>query len=64
MGLTAAIIGAIAIITTALGVLTILGIPSDPILSAKLTWNFWFGASVILLLGCIALILGRRDNVE
>jgi hypothetical protein len=62
MGIAAAIIGAIAIITTALGVLTIIEVPAEPILSAKLTWSFWFSCSVILLLGSIALILGNRNN--
>jgi len=64
MGITAAIIGAIAVITTALGVLNILQIPADPIFSAKLTWEFWFSLSAILLLGSIALMMGRHNDVE
>jgi hypothetical protein len=62
MGITAAIVGALSVITTVLGVLNILEISSTPILSDKLTWTFWFACSALLLLGSIALMLGRKNN--
>ncbi len=64
MGIAAAIIGALSIITTALGVLTIIQIPAEPILSDKLTWPFWFGCSVIMILGSMLLMMARRENVD
>ena len=64
MGLFAAIMGSFSVITTALGVLSILEIPSSPIFSDKLTWTFWFACSALLLLGSIALMLGRKNNVD
>jgi len=63
MRIFATIIGGLSVITTALGVISILDF-TDPILSAKLTWQFWFAASVILLLGSITVFIGYRDNVE
>jgi hypothetical protein len=64
MGITAAIVGLVSIITTVLGILNILEVTSTPILSDKLTWTFWFACSALLLLGSIALLLGRRNNVD
>jgi hypothetical protein len=64
MGLFAAILGSLSIITTALGVLSILQIPAEPILSAKLTWTFWFACSALLLLASGVLLLGRKNNVD
>jgi|WetSurMetagenome_2_1015567.scaffolds.fasta_scaffold1612811_1 hypothetical protein len=64
MGITAAIIGAISVITTVLGVLNILEVTSTPILSDKLTWTFWFACSALLLLGSIALMLGRKNTMD
>lgn len=62
MGLTAAILGALGAIAAVLGVLSILGLPSDPIISGKLTWVFWMYAAIILILGAIAFLLGRKQN--
>ncbi|OGN96864.1 MAG: hypothetical protein A2Y89_01480 [Chloroflexi bacterium RBG_13_51_18] len=64
MGLTAAILGALGGIATVLGVLNILEVTSDPILSDKLTWPFWMYAAIVLLLGAIAFLLGRKQNYE
>jgi hypothetical protein len=64
MGLVAALTGALSVITTALGVLSILQIPSTPILSDKLTWTFWFACSALLLLATNAFLLGRKNNID
>lgn len=60
MGIAAAIVGIIGVITTILGILNILQIPADPLISAKLTWTFWFGLSGLLFLGAMVLLMGRR----
>ena len=64
MGLTALILGILGGIAAVLGVLNILEIPSDPLISDKLTWVFWMYASGVLLLGAIAFLLGRKQNYE
>ena len=64
MGLTAAILGALGAIAAALGVLNILEVTTDPILSDKLNWMFWMYAAIILLLGAIACLLGRKQNLS
>jgi hypothetical protein len=64
MGFTAAIVAAVGVISAVLGTLSILKIPSDPILSDKLTWPFWMAVSVILLLISIVLMLGRKQNAD
>jgi len=61
MGLTAAIIAALGGISAVLGVLNILQIPSQPILSDKLTWPFWMALSAILFLASIVFLLGRKQ---
>jgi hypothetical protein len=64
MGLTALVLGVLGGIAAILGVLNILQIPSDPLISAKLTWPFWMYAAIILILGAIAFLLGRKQNYE
>jgi hypothetical protein len=64
MGLFAAILGSLSVITTALGVINILEISSTPIFSDKLTWTFWFACSALLLLGSIALSMSRKNNID
>jgi hypothetical protein len=64
MGFTAAIVAAVGVISAVLGTLSILKIPSEPILSDKLTWPFWMAVSVILLLVSIVLMLGRKQNYD
>jgi hypothetical protein len=61
MGIAAAIIGAVGGISAVLGVLTILEVTPTPILSDKLTWPFWFGLAVILLLASIIFSLNNHD---
>jgi hypothetical protein len=64
MGFTAAIVAAVGFISAVLGTLSILKVPSEPILSDKLTWSFWMAVSVILLLIAIVLMLGRKQNID
>jgi membrane associated rhomboid family serine protease len=64
MGLTAAILGALGAIAAVLGVLDILEVTSEPLISDKLNWMFWMYAAIILILGAIAFLLGRKQNYE
>lgn len=62
MGLTAIILGALAVIAVALGVLDILEIPSESLISTKLNWMFWMNAAIVLTLGAIAFLLARGKS--
>jgi hypothetical protein len=62
MALTAWILVALGVISAALGVVNILGVLSEPIISAKLTWTFWMYGAIILLLAGIAFLLGRGNK--
>jgi hypothetical protein len=64
MGLAAAIIAGVGGVCAALGIVNILEVTDTPIISDKLTWGFWFGLAVILLLAAITLLLGRRPGAE
>ena len=57
MGVMAAIIGGIGGLCAVMGIVTAL----DVIIAIvpQLTWQFWFMLAAILLLGSIALALGR-----
>jgi len=60
MGLAAAIIGSLSAICVALGIVSILDV--DIGLGAQFTWSFWFTGAMILLLGSIALLVGRGEG--
>ncbi len=62
MELTAWIIAALGTISAALGVVNILDVLSEPILSDKLTWIFWFALAGILFLVAIFFMVGRKQN--
>ncbi|MBN1160383.1 MAG: hypothetical protein JXA17_00325 [Dehalococcoidales bacterium] len=64
MGITAVILGTLGGIAAVLGVLEILDVFSEPLISYKLTWEFWMFAAMILILGAIAFLLGRKQNYE
>jgi len=64
MGLTAVILGALSGIAAVLSVLNVLEVTSEPILSDKLNWVFWMYAAIVLLLGAIAFLLGRKQQYE
>ncbi len=62
MGLTAAIIAVLGGVSAILGILGILQVPSEPIISDKLTWTFWMMLSAVLFLASIVLLLGRKQG--
>ncbi len=57
MGLMTVITGAIGGLCAVMGIITALEV--IPLITPQLTWMFWFVLSAILLLGSIALALGR-----
>ncbi|MGD1119997.1 MAG: hypothetical protein ABR886_11020 [Dehalococcoidales bacterium] len=61
MGFVAAIIAGLGVISAVLGTLSILNIPSDPILSAKLVWPYWMSLAVVLILLAIACLLSKNQ---
>jgi len=64
MGILAAILGGVAAVCAALGIVVALDVVSDPIIHENFTWPFWFGLAVILFLGAITSLLGRRPGGE
>jgi len=57
MSITATIIGGIGGLCAVMGIIT--AVEVIPLITPQLTWMFWFVLSAILLLGSIALALGR-----
>ena len=57
MSIIAAIAGAIGGLCAVMGIIT--AVEVIPLITPQLTWMFWFVLSAILLLGSIALALGR-----
>lgn len=57
MGITTAIVGAIGGLCAVMGIITAAGV--IPLIMPQFSWMFWFVLSAILLLGSIALSLGR-----
>jgi VIT1/CCC1 family predicted Fe2+/Mn2+ transporter len=62
MALISGVLGAVGALTTILGVLHILEIPSDAFISEKLPWTFWLSISTILFLGAITAALNRNNK--
>ena len=62
MGLFAAILGGIGGLCAVMGVITALEV-IEPV-TTELTWMFWFVLSAVLLLGAIALQLGRGPGQD
>ncbi len=62
MGVIAAIIGVIGGLAAVMGICTAAGIA--PLIAPQFTWTFWFALATILLLGSIALTLGRGGGYE
>jgi hypothetical protein len=62
MGTIAAIAGAVGGLCAVLGIITALEVPLN--IGDQFTWMFWFVLSAILLLGCIALMVGRGGGYE
>jgi hypothetical protein len=61
MGIASAIIGGVGGLCAAMGVVTITGVITPPPLGEQYTWTFWFALAAILLLGSIALVIGRSS---
>lgn len=59
MGFLAMIFAILSILTAAMGVVVAMKIIPE---IAKLPWTFWFGATIILLLGTIASQLSSRNE--
>ena len=57
MSIMAAIAGAIGGLCAVMGIIT--AVEVIPLITPQLTWMFWFVLSAILLLGSIAIALGR-----
>ncbi len=57
MGLMTVITGVIGGLCAVMGIIT--AVEVIPLITPQLTWMFWFVLSAILLLGSIALALGR-----
>ena len=64
MTLTAWILAALGAISAVLGVLDILQVTSEPLISDKLNWTFYLMLSGILFLAAIFCMLGRKQNYE
>jgi hypothetical protein len=63
MGILAAILAVVSMICMALGIVDIMSIASEPLISAKFTWEFWLAMAGFLMLCVIALLLmGRRNS--
>jgi len=57
MGIASAILGGIGGLCAVLGILTVLEVPLN--MGDQFTWTFWFVLAAVLLLGSIAMSVGR-----
>jgi hypothetical protein len=64
MKFTATITGILGGIAAILGILRAVNIPETPILNNNFTMEFWFWIAALLLLGTIAMLMVRKENVE
>lgn len=64
MGIIAWCLAALGAISAALGVINILEVSPEPIISEKLTWPFWMYLAIVLFLAAIAFLLGRGKSYE
>jgi hypothetical protein len=62
MGTMSAIVGGVGGLCAVLGLLDITD--SMPALGNQFTWTFWFMLATILLLGAIALAVGRLGSTD
>ena len=62
MGIIASILGGIGGLCAVIGIVTAL--EQMPDIGAQFTWMFWFVLSAILLLGTIAIAVGRGGGYE
>jgi hypothetical protein len=68
MGIFAIVLAFLSIICAALGLVNVLEISAEPLISVKLTWTFWMALAGFLMLGTIAcLLIGngkKKDTLE
>ena len=62
MGIVATILGVIGGLTTIVGILNILEIPSTPVISDAFTYTVWFWISALLFLAAMLCMLGRKQD--
>jgi hypothetical protein len=62
MGIIASVLGGIGGLCAVIGIVTALEVMPD--IGAQFTWMFWFVLSAILLLGAIAIAVGRGGGYE
>ena len=62
MGIIASILGGIGGLCAVIGIVTALEVMPD--IGDQFTWMFWFVLSAILLLGSIAIAVGRGGGYE
>ena len=60
MAIVSAVLGAIAALTTLMGVLRITDALPESFIGAQYTWTFWFWISALLFLGAITAALNRK----
>jgi drug/metabolite transporter (DMT)-like permease len=64
MGILGAILGGIGAICAALGIVTILEVTTEPIISEHFTWGFWFALAAVLFLAAITSLVGRSPGQD
>jgi hypothetical protein len=64
MKFMATITGILGAAAAILGILRAVEIPATPILNTNFTTEFWFWIAGLLLLGTIAMLVVRKDNVD
>ncbi len=66
MGIITLVLAFLSIISVALGVVDILQLTAEPILNAKITWEFWMLLASFLMLSTIACLLvsNKRNTLE
>ncbi|MFA5309270.1 MAG: hypothetical protein WC370_07295 [Dehalococcoidales bacterium] len=64
MIIAAWIIAGLGVISAVLGTLSIIQVPSDPIFTYKLTWQYWMALAIVLVLLSITCFLGRRQDID
>jgi hypothetical protein len=62
MGIIASILGGIGGLCAVIGIVTALEVMPD--IGDQFTWMFWFVLSAILLLGSIAIAVGRGGSYD
>jgi hypothetical protein len=64
MGFIAALIGAIGGLCAIFGILLATGVVTADMNPINVSWDFWFMLAGVLLLGSIALLLGRGPGKD